>query len=186
MLKKAALATALTLMMVTLGAFARARAQDSTAAKASSDEDKVQNAYRLDFLLSELEDGKKINTRQYSMNSHPLDESEIKVGSRVPVESKQGEFQYLDVGTNIESKLWDQTKMSYLGSNVFLKVEAELSNFAAPDQQAAGQQFHPVVRQLRIKASTIVSLGKPMVVGVVDDPNSKRQFQLEVTVTRLK
>jgi hypothetical protein len=28
--------------------------------------------------------------------------------------------------------------------------------------------------------------GKPMVVGSVDDPNSKREFQLEVTVTKLK
>jgi len=185
MLKKAALAAALTAMVVILGAFPRAGAQDSSA-KASSDADKVQNAYRIDFLISEMEDGKKINTRQYSMNSHPLDESEIKIGSRVPVEAKQGEFQYLDVGSNIECKLWDETRMTGLGSNVFLKVEAELSNFAAPDQQAAAQQFHPVVRQLRIKASSTVIPGKPMVVGVVDDPNSKRQFQLEVTVTKLK
>jgi len=28
--------------------------------------------------------------------------------------------------------------------------------------------------------------GKAMVIGSVDDPNSKRQFQLEVTVTKLK
>jgi hypothetical protein len=28
--------------------------------------------------------------------------------------------------------------------------------------------------------------GKSTVVGVVDDPNSKRQFQLEVTVSKLK
>jgi len=28
--------------------------------------------------------------------------------------------------------------------------------------------------------------GKPMVVGSVDDPNSKREFQLEVMVTKLK
>jgi hypothetical protein len=43
-----------------------------------------------------------------------------------------------------------------------------------------------VIRQLKINASTLVLLGKPMVVGIVDDPNSKRQFQLEVTVTKLR
>jgi hypothetical protein len=185
MLKKTALLTALTVMMVTMGAFARAGAQDSGATRTPSDVDKVQSAYRLDFLMSELEDGKKINTRQYSVNSRPLEENELRIGTRVPVESKQGEFQYLDIGTRIESKLWDQTNLVSLGNNISLKVEAEISNFALPDQQAT-QQFHPVVRQLNIHASTIVSLGKPMVVGVVDDPSSKRQFQLEVVVTRLR
>jgi hypothetical protein len=43
-----------------------------------------------------------------------------------------------------------------------------------------------VIRQLKISAGTLAQLGKPMVVGSVDDPNSKRQFQLEVTVTKLK
>jgi hypothetical protein len=39
---------------------------------------------------------------------------------------------------------------------------------------------------MRIEASTVAVLGKTMVVGVVDDPNSKHQYQLEVTVTKLK
>jgi hypothetical protein len=43
-----------------------------------------------------------------------------------------------------------------------------------------------VVRQFKINASTLALPGKPMVVGSVDDPNSKRQFQLEVTVTKLR
>jgi hypothetical protein len=43
-----------------------------------------------------------------------------------------------------------------------------------------------VLRQLNINASTLAVLGKPMILGSVDDPNSKRQFQLEVTVTKLR
>jgi hypothetical protein len=65
-----------------------------------------------------------------------------------------------------------------------MSVRAEISNFAMPEQQ--GQQVRPVLRQLSIKASTVAQLGKPMVVGSVDDPNSKRQFQLEVIVSKLK
>jgi hypothetical protein len=60
-----------------------------------------------------------------------------------------------------------------------------MSNFAVPEQ-AQGHDSHPVLRQLRINASTLALLGKPMVVGSVDDPNSKRQFQLEVTATKLR
>ena len=63
-------------------------------------------------------------------------------------------------------------------------VHADLSNFAMPEQQ--GQSMHPTIRQIRIEASTLAQLNKPTVIGVADDPNSKRQFQLEVTVTKLK
>jgi len=37
-----------------------------------------------------------------------------------------------------------------------------------------------------ISGSTILIYDKPMVVGAVDDPNSKRQYQLEVTATKIK
>ncbi len=164
---------------------ARAQAEVRAKAEAEAQANKAATAYRLDFSVNEMEDGKKINTRMYSMNSRGGDGNEIKIGTRVPVEVKQGEFQYLDVGTNIWCRLRDEADMSMLGSNVLLNVRAELSNFALPDQQQV-QQFHPVMRQLKIEASTIATTGKSLVVGVVDDPNSKRQFQLEVTVTKLK
>lgn len=160
-------------------------AQEVVSPKPVTQAENAQSAYRLDFLVNEIEDGKKVNTRQYSMNSRPGDGNEIKIGTRVPIEVKQDEFQYLDVGTNIWCRLRDQADVAGLGGNVMLNVRSELSNFALSDQQAS-QQSRPVIRQLKIDASTIASLGKPVTVGVVDDPNSKRQFQLEVTVTKLR
>jgi type II secretory pathway component GspD/PulD (secretin) len=97
----------------------------------------------------------------------------------VPVEPKQGEFQYIDVGTNI----WSRLKSG--NGQLELRVRAEISNFAIPDQ-GQGHDSRPIIRQLKIEASTLAQMGKPMVVGSVDDPNSKRQFQLEVTVTKLR
>lgn len=133
-------------------------------------------AYRLDFSVNEMEDGKKINTRQYSMNLNAGDANSIKIGARVPVEPKNGEFQYLDIGTNIWCRLKER------GSTIALEVKADVSNIAAPDQQSQ----RPIVRQVQINASTVAIPGKPMVVGIVDDPSSKRQFQLEVTATKLR
>ena len=46
--------------------------------------------------------------------------------------------------------------------------------------------MRPTIRQMKIESSTVATVGKPMVIGSVDDPNSKRQFQLEVTVTKLR
>jgi 3D (Asp-Asp-Asp) domain-containing protein len=178
MLKKMIAAAAL-LLTLTAGGFKKASAQDSSPSKTAPEtEKKTVNAYRLDFSVNEFEEGKKVNGRQYSMNLNADDANEIKIGTRVPVESKQGEFQYLDVGTNIWCRVGERA------NGLPLSVRAEISNFAMPDQQ--GQQLRPVLRQLSIRASTVAQLGRPTVVGSVDDPNSKRQFQLEVTVTKLK
>jgi hypothetical protein len=167
-----------------IGSRATTVAQDSAAkpemnAKPSKRAEKPVHAYRVDFSLNELEDGKKINTRQYSVNVNSDESNEIKIGTRVPVESKEGEFQYMDVGTNVWCRIEERS------DGVALSVRAENSNFAIPDQ-GTGHDARPVIRQLKISGSTLALLGKPMIVGSMDDPNSKRQFQLEVTVTKLR
>lgn len=161
---------------------ATAQSPEDVARNMSGDLNKDQAAYRLDFSLHELEDGKKVNTRQYSMNLiqgvQAAQWQELKIGTRVPVEMKQGEVQYLDVGTNISARLQE------IKSALELDVRADLSNFTTPDQE--GKSRMPLLRQLRISGATIITTGKPMVVGAVDDPNSKRQYQLEVTATKLR
>ena len=156
-----------------------AEAKGAPVAAGMHEAEKPVHAYRLDFSVKELEDGKTINTRQYSMNLQAEDANEIKIGTRVPVETGQGQYQYIDVGTNIWCRIGERSE------GIPLSVKAEISNFAIADQ-SSGHELRPLIRQLQIKASTLAQLGKPMVVGSVDDPNSKRQFQLEVTVTKLK
>jgi hypothetical protein len=148
--------------------------------KAKSGEQRSTSAYRLDFLLNELEDGKRVNARQYSLNLVPgfQGAQELKIGARVPVEMKQGEMQYIDVGTN----LW--ARLIPVGDVVELEARADLSSFADPEQQTRTSM--PLLRQLHISGSTIATSGKAIIVGIVDDPNSKRQFQLEVTVNKLR
>jgi hypothetical protein len=161
---------------------AKASAQAKTDAESAAAADKVGktvHAYRLDFSVKELEDGKTINTRQYSMNLQADDANEIKIGTRVPIETGQSQFQYMDVGTSIWCRIGERSE------GIPLSVKAEISNFAIAEQ-SSGHELHPLIRQLQIRASSLALLGKPMIVGSVDDPNSKRQFQLEVTVNRLK
>jgi len=83
------------------------------------------------------------------------------------------------VGTEIWSRLKERD------GGLLLEVRCELSSFAIPDQ-ANRTNSMPLIRQLKINASTVAWPGKPMIVGSVDDPNSKRQFQLEVTTTKLR
>ena len=154
-------------------------ANANAAKEAHGQPDRPVHAYRLDFSVNELEDGKKINTRQYSLNLNADDANEIKIGTRVPVEAEHESFQYMDVGTSIWCLIRERA------DSIPLSVRADISNFAVPDQ-ASGHESRPIVRQFKINASTLAQVGKPMVVGSVDDPNSKRQFQLEVTVSKVK
>ena len=158
---------------------ARAQEAASTNAKAE-DTERAAAAFRIDFALDESDQGKTINTRHYSMNLVPgfATSNEIKIGTRVPVEGKEGAMQYIDVGTTIWSRMVER------GDTLQLEVRAELSNFANPEQET--RTTMPLLRQLHISASTVATIGKPTVVGIVDDPNSKRQFVLVVTVTKLK
>jgi len=188
-MKTIRLAAALAMAVAMVAATRQAQAQDSSATKPAP-EATEHHAYRLDFTLIEIDDGKKINSRQYSMNLNGGDEGEIKIGTRVPVTVKGDEYQYIDVGTNVWCRLRDRNsrsndkEMSWLANDVVLNVRSELSNFSIPDQQS--QTMRPSIRQMKIDANTIAVIGKPMVIGTVDDPNSKRQFQLEVTVTKLR
>ena len=142
--------------------------------------------YRLDFSFNELADGKTTNTRRYSMNLTAGQSNEIKIGTRVPVASgtsipnMSSQYQYLDVGTNIWAQLREH------GDELILVVHGENSNVDIASGQNSGALAPPVIRQIKIDGDTLLVIGKPIMIGSVDDPNSKRQFQLEVTVTKLK
>jgi hypothetical protein len=167
-------------------------AQEQESAKKPAEQvQRPVNAYRLDFSLNEMEDGKKINTRQYSMNLNTADPKEyayhlansmsareIRIGTRIPVEKKQGEFEYINVGTHIKAGIMEQEK------GLLLDVECEINSFADPE--GAKTSSIPLLRQMNISAITVAGVGKSVVIGSADDPGSKRQFQLEVTATKLK
>jgi hypothetical protein len=101
----------------------------------------------------------------------------IKIGTRVP-SGPDVPGQFLDVGTKINCRLIES------GSDLEIDVDSEFSNFfSTPNQEHAGK---PIVREISISGNTLVTSGKVITIGVVDDPNSDRQFQLEVTVTKLR
>lgn len=169
----------------------RTRAQEASN-EAKSPKPKIIQPYRLDFSFNELEGDKTINTRHYSMNLTSSESNEIKIGSRVPVttfvnnkDSGAGtQFQYIDVGTNI----WAQLKPIANTDEQELIVRSEVSSVDANSAPGVGQaaDLGPVIRQMKISGSTILVEGKPLIVSSMDDPTSKRQFQLEVTVTKLR
>jgi hypothetical protein len=140
-------------------------------------------AFRLDFAFYELEEGKKINTRRYSLDLTSGSHNQLRIGTRVPVPlGTDGlQYQYMDVGTKIWASLGVEG-----GGDLRLDVTSDISNLDATQSASHAANVHPVVRQVEINGTTLLTVGKPIAIGSVDDPNSNRQFQLEVTATKLR
>jgi len=177
-----------TLLMLVLGiACPLSKAQDTNNASKPSSQPAVinvpskkieANTFRFEFTINEFENGKKLNSRKYSLDMVDQEPGQdLNIGTRVPVPSEDGKSSYLDIGTRLFARL-----VNY-HSPLTLDVRVDLSTLANPADVA--KNVPPLVRQVRISASTAVILNKTMVIGSVEDPNSDHQFQLEVTATKL-
>ncbi|HEY6971281.1 MAG TPA: hypothetical protein VJA94_18875 [Candidatus Angelobacter sp.] len=145
----------------------------------------VQKFFKLSFLIYELEDGKKINERTYSfpvtsVDDNPRDGS-IRVGTRVPITTGEKQIQYLDVGLNIDCNVTEQA------DKLIVHGSLELTSFSQPEQGSDPRiGLNPVLRNIRQSFTTLVSPGKATPVTSMDDINSKKRLQLEVTATRIE
>lgn len=164
-------------------------AQIALAQKIIDDVDKARKKYaadyRLDFKISELEEGKKLNSRTYTLLVYPHEAGKLRIGTRVPIQTggPDSKLTYIDVGQNIDCQV--RTEREHM---VGLNVDMDFSNFGMTEQlHSAGgaPNGNPVLQQFRITTKTDLELGKPTVINTFDDPSSKRTFQVEVTATRV-
>jgi len=131
--------------------------------------------YKLDFAVKELEAGKVVNSRTYSTSVATNGKASVRTQDRVQVSGgKPGEWSYIDVGVNIDCNL-----MLAGPNTVSMHVTADVSGFVNPEHDrniVQNRWSSDVVTQLR-KATTLFSS---------DGASSKRQTQLEVTVTPIQ
>jgi hypothetical protein len=138
--------------------------------------------FHLDFALKELESGKVVNARAYSMTISTGDTggSSIRAGNKVPAStggSGPGSSTYLDVGVNIDCRAAKEIQ-----DQLALNVAAEISSLAA-DPSASTL---PLVRQTKWSSNVIVPMRRPTTIFSSDDPTTKRQTQLELTAIPIK
>ncbi len=150
--------------------------------KAETPQTKPLAFYRLDFTITELEDEKKVNARNYSTLLEAAGRGSrgfLKVGSRVPVTDGKGSFNYMDVGVNM-----DFFHMQERDGMFMFEMSGDVSSVASAEQ--APQGMPPVLRQARFGGPSVVTPGKGTVLYTLDDVNSKHRFQIELVATKLK
>ncbi len=130
--------------------------------------------YRLEFVVKELDQGKLLNQRSYTMGIAASGATErrdwwsLRAGTKVAARN-----QYVDVGFNVD------VRGDEVGNGTLqLRIKADLSSI--PPDVPSGDAMPPI-RQMRIEEAVLIPLNHPTAVFAGEDPASRHQFQLEVT-----
>ena len=141
-------------------------------------------SYRLTFTITENDNGKRIGTQHVAMVVLTGGRTTLKQGSKIPVATgsystngtagSQTQFTYLDVGLNIDASLDD------LGDSTHLRAKIEQSSLADSTDIAGVRE--PVIRQTVMEGTSIMILGKPVMLGSLDIPGTTRHLDIEVVM----
>jgi hypothetical protein len=149
----------------------------------------TNNFFKLAFVLYEVEDGKRTNQRDYMMIGRTDNQpSSIRVATKVPITTQEKgndkQYTYTDVGLRINCSMKEQ-----VDRRLQFHCDIEISSFIRPEQIAnatgnAGPAA-PFLRATRIDSWALLTVGKPAILTTVDDINSTKRMQIEVTATKL-
>jgi len=158
------------------------------AKKIIDDLDRPRKTYRLTYTITEIDDGKRTGTQHFSMVLVSGQRTTMKEGSKIPVAtgtvsetgspSTQTQFTYLDIGLNFDATLDESV------NGVRLRSKAEQSSLGT-DKIIAGVN-EPVVRQAVLEGTSILTPGKPLILGSLDIPDSTRRMDIEVVMDVVK
>jgi type II secretory pathway component GspD/PulD (secretin) len=151
------------------------------AKKVISDLDRAKKIYRLNYTITDMDNGKRVGSNHYALIVASGDRSDFKQGSRVPImtgsydtgtTTSNSQVQYVDVGLNIEATL------DGYGEGVRLRSKISQSS-VAEEKSGVGAQ-DPMIRQAQLEATTNLEPGKPVVLGSLDLPGGTRKQEIEV------
>jgi hypothetical protein len=139
--------------------------------------DDLNASYKLEYVIAEIENGKKVNTRTYVLLTDEGTQSNMHMGMKVPVQGEKGPI-YFDVGLRIDSRVRARENGSY-----FISTRFELSSLV--DQQQTVNGAMPL-RSVEYSTTGVIIPGKSIVIASGDDLSSQKKFELSVTLTKLR
>jgi hypothetical protein len=165
----------------------KSTADQPAATKASTesrDPAPTLNFFKLAFVMYELEDGKRTNQRDYMMIGKTNNQaaSSVRIETRVPIYTEEGKkMTYVDAGLTLRCNLMEQADHK-LQANCDIEISGFI-NRSSPEQLA--NNGAPVLRTTRVSSWALLTLGKSTVIATVDDINSTKRMQVELTATKV-
>ncbi|MBV8710055.1 MAG: hypothetical protein JO028_22915 [Acidobacteriaceae bacterium] len=175
-MRQIALVTALIVTFVAPDSSLAQATPDSSSKAASTSQDK--RFYKLDFTVKQIEAGKIINSRSYSVVLAGQRKASMRSGIRVPFK-RDGNPDYLNVGLNIDCG--DAVEVD---GQLSLHIKAEMSSMAgSPENNSATL---PALRQNQWESDVVFPLRKATTIFSSDDLASKQNVQLEILATPIR
>ncbi|HYL93406.1 MAG TPA: hypothetical protein VEW69_09645 [Alphaproteobacteria bacterium] len=171
----------ISIWIVVLAAVTAVLAQDPSQ-KRDTPPPQPKVAYRLDFKVYEMEDGKRSNQREYTLLASARTTggyNAIHVGTRVPVSLEEKKTTYMNVGLDLSVRL------THEDSKLWGNFEIKLDGLVLPDQNVDTLHGNPILRNTQSSVETSIVPGKPLVITSIDDVNSKKRLIVEVTATKI-
>ena len=158
---------------------------------------------RVQVVFTEFEGNKKVKSLPYTLVIPPGGEPSeglqyvgmIRMGSRVPVPtggpgSNPTQFQYIDVGTNIDCRARLASDGRYS-----LKMSMERSWFEEGDAAASGEKSgtapagplgQPIIRQFKADNFVLLRDGQSVETTLATDPVSGKVIKVEISLSVMK
>lgn len=166
----------LSVVVIFLAALTAAQEKPAAAAPVAG------NTYRVQYTVSELADGKRINSRSYeTLIQEPagagVQWTQVRVGNRVPIPGEK-EPRYIEVGISIDTGLQRE------GGQMVMKTRFELTSLAP--EQGTSTVGSPVLRSVKFNSDHVVMTGQKVVISSGEDVNTNHRFEVEALLTRMK
>jgi hypothetical protein len=151
------------------------------ALPAVAQENQESAVYKVEF---NIRDGSDAGTagRRYTILVDANSKGIFRAGNKVPylttpsAPGQAAQYNYADIGVNIDARLQERNGKVYLGAD--LDVSSVLPN-------DKGAVPNPTIASIRVTMNTRMIPGKPALVASVDDPVTRRKFDVEATVTKI-
>ena len=153
------------------------------AQKIIAELDQPRKIYRLNYTITETDGGKPAGARHYSLIEASGQKSVLKQGSKVPIvtgssdadSSKSNtQVQYLDVGLLIEATVD--------GKQNGLRLTTQLVQSSLAEEKSGVGAQDPIIHQTSLNAISILTPGKPLVLGSLDISGTTRKQEIEVVL----
>ena len=142
-----------------------------------SELDRPKKVYRLTYSFTEIDNGRRAGSQQYSLDVMQNEKSELKLGDKVPIvtgtyshdsASSELQMQYLDVGLHIEAAV------------VGARLRSHIERSSLSEEKATVSPQDPILRQTVFEGLTLMPQGKPIVLGSIDVPGTTRKEEIAV------
>lgn len=161
--------------------------QMALAQKLLDDLDRPRKSYRLTYTITETDQGKRIGTQHFDLIVVSGVRTTLKNGSKIPIltgsydagqKTEQTQFTYLDIGLNLD------VTADEAADGLRLRSKIERSSIA--EEPSVVGKDDPIVRQTVLEGASILTPGKPVILGSLDVAGTTRHLDVDVMMEPVK